>query len=620
MNNHVETSAPCWYTGPAFRLATFVVISIVAVLVSFQRDLYSTALVWITEYGAFLVTAEIGVLLLLVWKLLRDRTGAQRNKTPFLIYGLLALLFVFSVTREPAGFKIVDDEVILSATAMNIHYNGEVKVPALGYEILGRYELLGGRIDKRPIGFSVLLSLVHDIFGYRIGNVFFLNIVLTALVSLALFHVAKAVSDERAALLSVSMFLLTPLVAQNATGGGFEILNVFMLLLSMWLGIRYLEAPGSWNIVAFCLSVLLLSQTRYESIVFLLPAVAVVLIGWHKSHRIVLPWGVLVIPLLFVPLVIHLQMPFYDQYWWELHGNNTPPFGKLNFLKNLGASIAYLFSLRRDSSSNFIFSAIGVGALVLMLVGFARVRRERQIQAVAIDVVGIFCIGITLHFCIVLFFYAGDLTKLSSSRYVLPLMLGFSLATAFVVGRRLQSKAAASAIVAGLLCSSYVFSLPAFARTSGTNSDLWKKRTEWILDYCASLPKGDDLLVTNEPWIFMLHKLPVTQLEGVNDRADYFKYHLDEDSFDNIIIAQNFGMDPETRERIYRDRDALDSRFRLEEVGRIRLSPYEYARMSMLTGVDLGAKENGRVSQKVFHGDHFMVDKEVLAEWYKHLW
>ena len=60
-----------------------------------------------------------------------------------------------------------------------------------------------------------------------------------------------------------------PLLAINATGGGFEILNLCMIALTMLAAISYLERNDAVPLNFLLMSGILLAQTRYESVLLL---------------------------------------------------------------------------------------------------------------------------------------------------------------------------------------------------------------------------------------------------------------------------------------------------------------------------------------------------------------
>ena len=63
-----------------------------------------------------------------------------------------------------------------------------------------------------------------------------------------------------------------------------------MILSTLWLGMRFAEAPGVARLGAFLFSGILLAQTRYESALFVLPVGAVLALVWWRQRRIEITW------------------------------------------------------------------------------------------------------------------------------------------------------------------------------------------------------------------------------------------------------------------------------------------------------------------------------------------
>ena len=83
------------------------------------------------------------------------------------------------LVHESFGFKIVMDELMLLGTSMSMHLDRVALTPLRGNDIQGAFVVLDGIVDKRPLFFPFLVSIVHDLSGYRPENAFFLNGLLT---------------------------------------------------------------------------------------------------------------------------------------------------------------------------------------------------------------------------------------------------------------------------------------------------------------------------------------------------------------------------------------------------------------------------------------------------------
>src|SRR5450432_4297934 len=100
----------------------------------------------------------------------RGRLGLRRD------FGLGSTVLL---VHETFGFKIGMDEIMLLGTSMSMHLDKTVLVPVRGNDIQGTFAILDGMMDKRPLFFPFLVSLLHDLTGYRPANAFVLNGTLT---------------------------------------------------------------------------------------------------------------------------------------------------------------------------------------------------------------------------------------------------------------------------------------------------------------------------------------------------------------------------------------------------------------------------------------------------------
>src|SRR5581483_8667631 len=103
-----------------------------------------------------------------------------------------------------------------------------------------------------------------DLTGYRVANAFVVNSLLLPLALGLAFVIGRQLAGWRGGLLAALLLGTLPLLGQNATGSGMELLNVVMILATLALGAHYLAAPDEPRLAAFLLSTVLLAQSRYE--------------------------------------------------------------------------------------------------------------------------------------------------------------------------------------------------------------------------------------------------------------------------------------------------------------------------------------------------------------------
>jgi hypothetical protein len=236
----------------------------------------------VVDTGYWCVLAAFILFVRSLWDTFRGDLAAIRDSGlrgfDWASLAVVALGGTVLIVHESFGFKVVMDEVMLVGTSMSMHLSRSVLTPTRGSDFQGAFVVLGGIMDKRQLFFPFLLSLLHDITGYRPENAFVLNGILT-FIFLAMVNTAgRKLAGRMAGWLGVALFAGLPLLAQNATGGGFELLNIVMILGSLLLGARFIERRDDASFTAFCYSAMLLTQVRYESAIFLVPVAAIILL------------------------------------------------------------------------------------------------------------------------------------------------------------------------------------------------------------------------------------------------------------------------------------------------------------------------------------------------------
>ena len=301
------------------------------------------------------------------WKIIRDDWQgwpAMRAARRWPVV-LVAVCGVVLLVHETYGFKILMDEVMLLGTSMSMHFEKMALVPMRGHDITGAFEVLGGELDKRPLFQPFLVSLLHDLTGYRPENVFALNTALTFVLLGLAYRAGSRIAGPGAGAVLVLLLTSLPLLAQNATGGGFEVLNLVMILATLLLGMRYAQKRDDHSLDGLILAAVLLAETRYESVLFLLPVGLLIGWVWWQEGRLQLTWIVILGPLLLVPYALHNRVFSVHTSSWELASQPgyEHPFALSYLPDNLAHALNFFFSTTGEHSNSLVLAALGFVAL-----------------------------------------------------------------------------------------------------------------------------------------------------------------------------------------------------------------------------------------------------------------
>jgi hypothetical protein len=200
------------------RVGFLAASAVLSVLLGFILIPDVPAITLVSRTGFWFVLVAFVIFATALWRTFRTQIQAlgwhSIDGISVLAVGLGSAVLL---THETFGFKIVMDEIMLLGTSMSMHFDKTVLTPMRGNDIQGSFVILDGMMDKRPLFFPFLVSLLHDVTGYRPANAFVLNGGLTVLFLSLVNLVGRLLAGRVAGWLGVALFAGLPLLAHNAT-------------------------------------------------------------------------------------------------------------------------------------------------------------------------------------------------------------------------------------------------------------------------------------------------------------------------------------------------------------------------------------------------------------------
>jgi hypothetical protein len=428
---------------------------------------------------------------------------------------------------------------------------------------------------------------VHDLTGYRPVNAYLLNAALFPFTLGLAYYLGRRLAGRWGAMLVVLLLGSLPLLGQNATGSGMELLNFCMILVVAALGGAYLRSPDHTRLSALVLGAVLLAQSRYESAAYVLPVALIILIGWWKRGEIILSWTAVVAPLLLVPIALQNKVLNATKWQWELKEDQNTRFSLDYLAGNLRAAREFLFSTSQRYANSLTLTLLGVLALGWLAWHLVRRRpalRDADGDRLALFLVGLAALGNTV---LIMFYYWSNFSDPMASRFSLPLylVLAFAVVVAGVeLGRRwpaLRPGLLGAALLAVVTATSR-FAEPLYSHT-GIDEIEWERR------FVAAQPPGPKLILTNKstlPWL--LDRIPSILVGRANIVADRIQAQLQDNTFTEILVMQTFRPTSVDGDYQMNPSDRLPKGFEIEPLAERRLGT-RITRISRLVAVTLPA-------------------------------
>lgn len=528
-----------------------------------------------------------------------------------------ATLFLYS--REGGGFKISFDEEVLSNVALNMYRDHLPVMRESTLQNTASFEM----IDKRPTLFPFLLSLVHTICGYRVANAFYLNFALTFSFLFLLGNIVKRVGGNIAAYFSIGLACSTPIIAQNASGGGFDMLNATLALLVTWLAMNFWQTPSLGSLSRLVFATALASHVRYESSLIAIPVVILILCRWIRDKRIDCSPTLLAIPLTYIPLVWQFRAidSASENFQYKTDGSGSFSLDYLS--SNLESAYRFFFVPDLNYAGSPFVSFLGLGGLLAILSYWALHQKKKKLASparAAAFTMGLFPV---LHFALILVFYFGQLDNPIVSRLGLPVVTLF-LITGGILLAFICKRGRAPRLFVGLtfLCTALYASKMYSTHRYSSNSEI-AKRSEWILERANALPTGNYLFITAMPRIFEIQGYNNIVTPRARKRLSEIKRHMDLLTYDEVFVIQNgkIELGDDGIEKSLLPFNSLGPAVSLEPIDEVSFTPYNYTQFSRVASIDisLDVAPEKEQSTGIETGQSLRLTPEQLASWKKTL-
>jgi hypothetical protein len=390
---------------------------------------------------------------------------------------------------------------------------------------------------------------------------------------------------------AVLLLATLPLFIQAITGGGFELLNLVMIALSLLLGMRYAKEPTSDALAAFCLSGVLLAQVRYESVLFIVPVGVVVLWVWWRDRRIDLPWAVIFCPLLLLGYVWQHQLIKVLPDIWQLKDKASEhgAFSIAYLYDNVGHALSYFLSFDRTQANShllFIAGIIGIGFFWLILY-----REHREIfkkdtdQAVFI----VFALALFVVGGLPFFYFWGAFDDSVASRLSLVVQLLMVWLFIYTWMRLVKGPNRWKVVSAVSVIYLFVWTVPTAKGRAYAFDNSAAEAVNWLRSFIHAHALEQSLVLDSHTlMLWLAYDIPSTTLDAVATRPDEFMFHYQHHTFKDIYIVQRVEpADYKTggwRPTDYQE--GLSKALTLTPMDQIVFTPVYAVRISRVTGIN----------------------------------
>jgi hypothetical protein len=418
----------------------------------------------------------------------------KENRAGVLI--ALSLTAVIALAVAPA-LRVLADETNLLGTSRSLYFNKTATFTVSGRYYYDNFWDAGTVIDRRPLLFPFLVSLVHLLRGYSYTNTFLLNLIALAAFLLLSYRLAKSLGGEAFGVAAAFLVVAHPITLVSLRSGGFDFLAAVLSLAVIKSFLDHCRAPSADRLAMLWMNLCMFAEVRYETALFVAPVVVVLLAFRLAKLEYLRPYRLIysLTPVFLLPRI-----------WQAILRGNVPEqdpgaitFSAVNLQSNVRDYLRTLLAphdLRSGHSALVI--ALGIVGAILAVRWIIEHFRERARPELRFGV--LVAAWTTLQLLIVLTYVWGRPSHPASARLFISIDTLFSFLAAWAVAASLRRWRPWFATFA---CAAlFAIAVPVAAEARLLNELTLTREASTVWRFFESLHEKRILIVAERPGLF----------------------------------------------------------------------------------------------------------------------
>lgn len=484
----------------------------------------------------------VAVFAVLIWTSVQvfrgvESSGFFRQRWKGLIFVILAAVFVH--LHKPHMMRVFNDEPAHQMVAKQFHEARSNSVPEVGYHLQGGLAYGERSLNYRMYFYPFVVSLVHDLTGFRVGNGLWVNAAFGLLLFLSVYLGGNKIYPRAGGLLAVLLVAGLPLIDESVTSYGYDTANLFFVSLFFLALSLYAERSDDARLNWLVATGLALAYSRNESLLYFLAAAAVVAYAFFRKRDAQLTWFAALSPVLLLPVLaarsifraVHVDLSVMFPH---LESDQFFSFG--NIPVNFARVGDWLFELSTSTPSYPLLSLLGVIGLVALissLLGDLVRKKSCQAQDGALVLFFVVVLGSFFFVTLALFWnpVAGE-----AARFLLPLHLAFAYAAVWLSTRSARPQVLASRLVIIASLGVFLMAVPTKMRLAGGANTVFARYADWSLDWLEANDDQTTLYLSQLHTLFLLYEYPSMDLTRANQNFAKVAQLQAEDYYGRIVV------------------------------------------------------------------------------------
>jgi hypothetical protein len=499
-----------------------------------------------------------------------------------LLLSVILIVAIFCIA--PPKFKVLSDETNLVGISMAMYQSKKASLPLRGFNIDFIEPEYTSKIDKRPIFYPFLVSVVHTLRGYSAYNGFVVNFICGILVLFIFYLFIYDHFPRMYGFISILIVASLPNFVIWVTSSGFETLNLFFIVLTLYLFNKVIATRRIQHAELLFLTLVLLSQCRYESIIFTVAILFLLPTLVNKKSIAGFSIATYVTPILFIPTLwlprLYADRPIVDKM---SNGIVQVPslfdaFNISNLISNTSTNLVVFLGLDPHLGFSPVISAMALAGIYLMTKKLVAGRKRTSLEFRTMWLYG------SVTFCLLYFiqfsFYLGDMTIVTQNRFAMTYLPYMVLPAIFFLHAIFNKVNISHKIIIWLFFGFHLlYFWPYGSQQLLVNRATIPYEYNKTLSYLRSNYKSQSkvLIICERPNFYIVHYQGALDFQYANQNPDFI-LNMGARDFDHILVLQKCLYD--TRAPLKTNR--LNNSFRLAPLKNLNLTQTEYLKISKI--------------------------------------
>ncbi len=412
----------------------------------------------------------------------------------------VAVTVVAWLAIHPA-LRILSDEADLVGTSKNLFASRTATFTVSGKNYYDSYWDVDVVVDRRPALFPFLVSLVHVARGYTYENAFLCNLLLLPAFLLVSYRLAKSLGGETFGVAAALLVAVHPATLLAVRSGGFDFCALFFSVLVLKSLFDHLREPSAARLAILWMNLCLFAEVRYESALFIVPVVALLLVFRLVTWSLLCPYAFIYV----------LTPAFLAPRLWQAALRGSVPDQEVGVP---AVSLQYFFDNTREyfrpvlsplsgyPAHAGLVIALGLAGCALWLWSRRRAWASRDWKSPRARFAVFVCAWMLLQVFVVFSYVWGRAQAPSAARLVIAIDTFFSFFAAWALAATLRRWRPFVAVLVAVAV--LVIHVPVAAQHRMMNRLTQTRETATVWRYFDSLHEKRILIVTDKPDLFTI--------------------------------------------------------------------------------------------------------------------